>query len=132
MSYLGHMSGYGPLYWPCSCPIAWVGLAKTKSRNTEAVATVITVVSDFVVVTAAGERILQTAAGALEDQVVTCCAAVAAAAVVVVVARLPRSSRVTWRSLVPDGRRTTPDAYHRPTRPPLRVRARARAQTCLR
>lgn len=91
------MSGYGPLYWPWSCPIEAAGRADAISSNSTAVSLTTMVMT----VTAADERILQTAAGEPEDQVVTCWAtatvAGAATATVVVVAALllPRLSRVT-------------------------------------
>lgn len=92
-TYLGHMSGYGPLYCPWSCPMAMVGRADATSSNSTAVSPTVMVVT--VIVTSADERILQTAAGEPEDQVVTCWAAAAATATVVVVAAL-----LLWSSQV--------------------------------
>jgi len=90
------MSGYGPLYWPWSCPIAVAGRADAISSNSTAVSLTTMVMT----VTAADERILQTAAGEPEDQVVTCWATAtvpgaATATVVVVAALLLWLSRVT-------------------------------------
>jgi len=94
------MSGYGPLYWPCSCPRAMAERADAINSNSTAVILTATVVT--VVVTVADERILQTAAGEPEDQVVTCqaaapvaAAATAAEVVVISLLQLLWSSRVT-------------------------------------
>jgi len=92
------MSGYGPLYWPCSCPRAEAGREDAINSNSTAVS--LTAMAVTVVVTVADERILQTAAGEPVDQVVTCqdtapVAAAATATVVVVISLLLRSSRVT-------------------------------------
>lgn len=66
------MSGYGPLYWPWSCPNASARPVDTNSSNITAAAIVVhvVVVAVAAVVTADDEHILQTAASVPKDQVV--------------------------------------------------------------
>lgn len=105
------MSGYGPLYWPWSCPMAAAGRTDANSSNSTVVAADVffffVVVPLAVVVTATDERILQTAAGAPVRRVTAevtrgRTAAVAAGGV----ARLPRS--LTIASPPPQHRVMTP------------------------
>lgn len=121
------MSGYGPLYWPWSCPMAVAGCANAIRSISAAVSRTTMVTT----VTSADERILQTAAGKLEDQVVTCWAtatvtAAATATVVIVAALLLWLSRVT--KIIGHG--LSAHAYHRPTKSPFSVFMRTLSRTC--
>lgn len=99
------MSGYGPLYWPWSCPAATVGVIADDNNNSRTAAAVSVVIAAAAVIAVAGEqdeRAVQTAAGVPVDGVVTCRSA-ATAVVVVAAVRIPRWS--SWVTTVLIGRR---------------------------
>lgn len=113
------MSGYGPLYWPWSCPVATAGAGADDniSSRTAVVVSVVILAAAAAVIVVAGEqdeRVLQTVAGVPEDRVVTR-RATAATAVAVVAARTPR--RPSWVTTVLIGRRRSAHAAGRVASP---------------